>query len=150
MFTASVFILTTQSVLAETDGGNSVDIGDKSKSVSSIPQLSEVKPPQTNAALLLTQNPDAEEIVEVTGVRINQTEKGVEVILETAKGDALKPVQKNEGNKLIIDIPNSQLRYEGGDTFRQEKPFAGIAEVLVVNQDNNTIQVTVTGKQDCR
>ncbi|BAY67770.1 TonB-dependent siderophore receptor [Anabaena sp. FACHB-709] len=146
MFTASVFILTTQSVLAETDGGNSVDIGDKSKSVSSIPQLSEVKPPQTNAALLLTQNPDAEEIVEVTGVRINQTEKGVEVILETAKGDALKPVQKNEGNKLIIDIPNSQLRYEGGDTFRQEKPFAGIAEVLVVNQDNNTIQVTVTGE----
>lgn len=146
MFTASVFILITQSVLAETDGGNSIDIGDKSKSVSTMPQLSEVKLPQTNAALLLTQNPDAEAIVEVTGVRINQTEKGVEVILETAKGDALKPVQKNEGNKLIIDIPNSQLRYEGDNTFRQEKPFAGIAEVLVVNQDNNTIQVTVTGE----
>ncbi|MBC6435354.1 TonB-dependent receptor [Nostoc sp. HG1] len=146
MFTASVFILITQSVLAETDGVSSVSLGDKRKSISTIPQLREVELPQTNAALLLTQNPDAEAIVEVTGVRMNQTEKGVEVILETAKGDALKPVQKNEDNKLIIDIPNSQLRYEGGDTFRQEKPFAGIAEVLVVNQDNNTIQVTVTGE----
>lgn len=138
MFTASVFMLITQSAIAETDGVNLANVRDKSKSISTIPQA--------NAALFLTQNPGAESIVEVTGVRINQTERAVEVILETNKGDALQPVQKNEGNRLIIDIPNSQLRDRGGDTFRQEKPFAGIAEVLVVNQNNNTIQVTVTGE----
>ncbi|WP_084226988.1 TonB-dependent siderophore receptor [Nostoc sp. KVJ20] len=146
MFTASFFILVTQSVLAETDGVNSVNVRGKRKVISTIPQLSEVELPQTKAALLLTQNPSAEAIVEVTGVRITKTEKGVEIILETNKSDTLQPVQKNEANKLIINVPNSQLRYEGGNTFRQEKPFAGIAEVLVVNQDNNTIQVTVTGE----
>lgn len=88
----------------------------------------------------------AAEVVEVTGVKLNPVDKQLEIILETTQGEQLKPLNKNEGNNFIADIPNAQLRLPSGNVFSQEKPFTGITAVTVTNLDANTIRVTVTGE----
>jgi iron complex outermembrane recepter protein len=82
----------------------------------------------------------------ITGVRINQTQGGIEVILETKEAEKLQPNSRSEGNNFIIDIPNAQLRLENENIFRQEKPIVGITVVEVINTQANGIRLTVTGE----
>lgn len=108
-----------------------------------IPLLSEAKYPLPNAQLLV-QSPTSE-IVQVTVVEANPTEQGVEVILQTI-GEQLSVVNRSSGNSYIADVVNAQLRLPNNESFRQEKPVAGIAEITVSNQGTNTIRVTVKGE----
>ncbi|MEH2182508.1 AMIN domain-containing protein [Nostoc sp.] len=84
-------------------------------------------------------------VVSVTNVKVNTTDKGIELILITANSVKLQVSPKKEGNSYIADIPNAQLQLVGGD-FRQEKPFSGIALVTVANVDASTLRVTVVGE----
>lgn len=84
-------------------------------------------------------------VIEITGVKVNPKDDGVEIILQTSKGDELKVENLSTGNSFIADIPGARLRV-AGDTFRQDKPIAGITEITVINQANNTIRVTVVGE----
>ncbi|MCX7596395.1 MAG: TonB-dependent siderophore receptor, partial [Fischerella sp.] len=115
-----------------------------------IRQLSEIQQPLTNAQMLLQSfklgQASSQQVVQVTGVQVNPTDKGVEVILQTPLGEQLQVSAKSEGNTYIADIPNAQLRLPSGDTFRQEKPVTGITEITIINQDANTIRVTATGE----
>ncbi|MEH2290678.1 TonB-dependent siderophore receptor [Nostoc sp.] len=88
------------------------------------------------------------EVVQVTQVKANPTNKGVEVILQTLKGQQLQPVNRSTGSNFITDIPNAQLRLPSGEafTFRSEKPIAGVTQITVTNFDANTIRVTVIGE----
>ncbi|MEA5583639.1 TonB-dependent receptor [Nodularia harveyana UHCC-0300] len=98
---------------------------------------------------LLTQSPvpQAEKIIQVTGVTVVPTDQGVEVILETTAPTELRVSTENQGNSLIADITQAQLNLSEGNTFTQENPATGVIAVTVVNQDDNTIRVTVTGEQ---
>jgi len=103
----------------------------------------------SGSAQILVQSPTpTAEIIPVTGVQANPTEKGVEIILQTSKGEQLQITNTNTGNNFISDIPNAQLRLPNGDgfTFRSEKPLAGITEITVTNFDAKTIRVTVVGE----
>ncbi|WP_414527693.1 TonB-dependent siderophore receptor [Nodularia chucula] len=111
------------------------------KSSQKIPHLNEVKRPATTVKQWLAQG-----IIQVTGVKLGQTDKELEVILETTGSDQLQPVSKSEGNNFIVDIPNSQLNLPSGSEFRQENPADGITAVTVTNIDANTIRVIVTGE----
>ncbi|MBD2198070.1 MULTISPECIES: TonB-dependent siderophore receptor [Calothrix] len=93
---------------------------------------------------LLSQTPQSPILIDK--VRIDTTDKGIEVILETKQGEQLQIANNSDGNSLIADIANAQLRLPSGNTFRQEKPFAGITEVIVINKDSNTIRITITGE----
>ncbi|MBD2566095.1 MULTISPECIES: TonB-dependent siderophore receptor [Nostoc] len=114
---------------------------DTQKPISKISQLSDIKQPATSIKQWLAQS-----LIQITGVKSQGTDKGIEIILETNQSDQLQLTNKSEGNNYIIDIPNTQLRLLSGDTFHQEKPTAGIAEVTVSNLDANTIRVTVIGE----
>ncbi|WP_292860798.1 TonB-dependent siderophore receptor [Nostoc sp. LPT] len=98
------------------------------------------------------QNPPPQsqqgEVVQVTSVKANPTNKGVEVILQTLKGQQLQVINRSNGNNFIADIPNAQLRLLSGEafTFRSTKPIAGVSEITVINFDANTIRVSVTGE----
>jgi len=83
--------------------------------------------------------------IPITGVRLNSTADGINVILETAKSEALQGSTASEGNSLIVNIPNAQLQLPSGKEFRQEKPLAGIAAVTVTAPDATHVRVTVTG-----
>ncbi|KZL47946.1 ligand-gated channel [Nodularia spumigena CENA596] len=98
---------------------------------------------------LLTQSPapNLQKLIQVTGVRVVPTDQGVEVILETTAAEELQVSTENKGNSLIADITNAQLNLSSGNTFSQDNPATGVTAVTVVNQDDNTIRVTVTGEQ---
>ncbi|MEH1836732.1 MAG: TonB-dependent siderophore receptor [Nostoc sp.] len=108
--------------------------------IANIPQLSELKLPATNASKLLSQAP-----IQITGVKINTTDKGLEVILQTSQSEQLQVVNQSSGNSFIVDIPNAQLSLTTGNTFSQNNPANGIASVTLTNQDANTIRVIVIG-----
>jgi iron complex outermembrane receptor protein len=119
----------------------------KVQPVTKMQQLSEVKRPRTNAQML-AQSPASSEVIQVTGVQANPTDNGVEVILQTTKGEQLQITNNSAENNFIADIPNAQLRLPSGDgfTFRSQNPIEGITEITVTNLDTNTIRVTVAGE----
>ena len=94
------------------------------------------------------QKPPTSEVVQVTGVKANPTNRGVEVILQTDKGQQLQITNHSAGNNFIADIPNAQLRLNSVNafTFRSDKPIAGVSEITVTNYNATTIRVTVTGE----
>ena len=114
-----------------------------------IPQLSEIEVPATNAQMLvqsLTNPPTTpREVVSITGVQVNPTDKGVEVILQTTQGKALQPGTLALGRSYIANIPNAVLALPQGE-FRQDNPASGITRVAVTQSTTNSIRVTVTGK----
>ncbi len=117
-----------------------------------IPQFSQIEHFPKSAEVLVqspTPSPSpASGVVQVTGVKANPTKQGVEVILQTTKGEQLQTTNRSTGNSFIADIPNAQLRLPNGEafTFRSEKPIAGITEITAINYGANTIRVTVTGE----
>ena len=94
---------------------------------------------------LLAQN-NSTSPVKITGVRINSTDKGIEVILETVNARNLQPVGKSQGNSLVADIANAVLSLPDGKDFKVENPAEGIASVTVTQVDANNIRLTVTGE----
>ncbi|WP_313931741.1 TonB-dependent siderophore receptor [Nostoc punctiforme] len=114
--------------------------------ITKIPQLSDIPRPHTNVKDWLAQQNQQTEVTVVTGVRLNLTSSGLEILLETPTSDKLQTTIKNENNNFIADIPNAQLQLTGDSSFRQDKPVAGISEIIVTNVDTNSIRVTVTGE----
>ncbi|MDF5709745.1 MAG: TonB-dependent siderophore receptor [Nostoc sp. S4] len=84
-------------------------------------------------------------VVSVTDVKVNTTDKGIELILVTPNSLKLQVLPKTEGNSYIADIKNAQLQLASGD-FRQDKPYPGIALITATNVDANTLRVTVVGE----
>ncbi|MEH2249200.1 TonB-dependent receptor plug domain-containing protein [Nostoc sp.] len=122
------------------------------RTIREIPRLSEVER-KTTSAQQLVQSPAPQTvpvpvIVQVTAVKANPTSKGLEVILQTNKGQQLQLLNRSSGNSFITDIPNAQLRLPSGNafTFRSDKPIVGVTQITVTNFDAQTIRVTVTGE----
>jgi iron complex outermembrane recepter protein len=113
-----------------------------------IPRLNEVEhfPKSTNA---LSQTPaPLQEITPITEVKAKPTDKGVEIILQTTKGEQLQVANRSTGNNFIADITGARLQLPNGGSFifRSEKPIAGITEITVTNFDANTVRITVIGE----
>ncbi|MFH7243795.1 MAG: TonB-dependent receptor domain-containing protein [Spirulina sp.] len=83
--------------------------------------------------------------VQITGVRIESTEAGLEVVLETAAGELAAPTTTVTGNALLVDVPNAVLQLPSGEAFEQFGPAEGIALVSVTALPNNRVQVAITG-----
>ncbi|MBP5971283.1 TonB-dependent receptor [Brasilonema sp. CT11] len=114
-----------------------------------IKRLSEITRPATTIKEWLSQSPtidfQPQSPVQITGVQLNSTADGINVILKTAGGKVLAGSTSTQGNSLIVNIPNAQLQLPQGKEFRQENPSAGIAAVTVTAVDVNNVRVTVTG-----
>ncbi|MEH2251381.1 AMIN domain-containing protein [Nostoc sp.] len=70
-------------------------------------------------------------VVLVTDVKINTTNKGIEVILVTPNSVKLSVSLKTEGNSYVADIKNARLQLASGESFRSRKLAVGIASVIV-------------------
>jgi iron complex outermembrane recepter protein len=108
--------------------------------------LDQLPRPATNVQEWLTQVDAA--TPRVIGVKVNPTPTELEIILETAEGkrlliDATK--FRREGNSLIADISGAVLALPGGQPFTAQNPTADIATVQVLQQDANSIRISVTG-----
>jgi len=99
--------------------------------------------PATTVAEWVAQMEAAQ--VRVTGVRVETSEAGLQVVLETAEGQLATPATQTIGNALIADIPNAVLALPEGDAFEQFGPAAGIALVSVTNLPDGSVRVSITG-----
>lgn len=125
--------------------------------ITDIPKLNDIDRPSTSVEGLLQQSPSSfivsdavrisQSVVQVTGVKLNPTGAGLEVILETEAGQLLQAITRTEGKSAIADIENAQLALPSGEEFRAQSPDRGIAEVTVTQLEGSRIRVTVTGEQ---
>ncbi|MBP5977566.1 TonB-dependent siderophore receptor [Brasilonema sp. CT11] len=124
------------------------------KPITEIPRVSEIQPPLRSARMLVQsptpQTTRASQIVQVSFVKANPTNKGLELVLQTSKASTLQLDNRTQVNSktFIVDIPNAQLRAPGNRpfSFRSQKSIAGITDITVINLDANTIRVTVIGE----
>lgn len=126
--------------------------GETIEPIRQIRLVSQIEHPAQSARMLVQSptppNTPQTEVVQVTSVKANPTTKGVEVILQTSKGEQLQLVNRSAGSNFITDIPNAQLRLPSGEafTFHSDKPVKGVTQITVTNFNANTIRVTVTGE----
>ncbi|MEX0270785.1 TonB-dependent siderophore receptor [Leptolyngbyaceae cyanobacterium UHCC 1019] len=128
----------------ETDGGG-VSASSVSKSVANISRVRDLQQPATTVKDWVAQMGAAQ--VQVTNVKLERTEAGLDIVLETAEGkpltiDATK--FRTEGNSLIAEIPNAVLALPQGQPFVADNPTADIATVQMEQQAGN-IRVSVAG-----
>lgn len=94
---------------------------------------------------LLTQNPDQQKVV-ITGVQLNPTPTGLEVILETDNNQPLQPLIYPQDQDLVIEIIEATLQLPEGQEFIADNPSQDITQIKVT-QEGNTIRVTLRGNQ---
>lgn len=101
--------------------------------------------------VVLAAEPALADVTTVTSVRLEPTNSGLEVILETPNGEqrgrdgTYRVLPTSFGKTYVVNIINTQLRLRDGQDFRALNPTAGIARVTVTQQGANSIRVTVTG-----
>ncbi|MBE9075857.1 TonB-dependent receptor [Romeria aff. gracilis LEGE 07310] len=83
--------------------------------------------------------------VSITGIRVDETEAGVQIVLETAGRELTAPSSRTVGNALVADIPDAVLDLPAGEPFEQFSPAAGIALVSVTNQPEGGVRISITG-----
>ncbi len=86
----------------------------------------------------------AQSRVQITGVRINSTDAGFEILLETATAQVPDVNTSVVGNALIADIPNAELVLPNGAEFQAANPVDGIALVTVTSRGTG-VRVAITG-----
>ncbi|MBD2463170.1 TonB-dependent siderophore receptor [Oscillatoria sp. FACHB-1407] len=104
-----------------------------------INRLSEIDHPASTVAEWIAQLQ-----IEITGVELNPTESGLELVLTTAGGE-LPPVSTSVvGNALIADIPNAVLSLPEGSEFQEIAPAEGIAAVAISSRSDG-VRIVITG-----
>ncbi|MEM7794615.1 MAG: TonB-dependent siderophore receptor [Cyanobacteria bacterium P01_C01_bin.118] len=103
-----------------------------------IPQLTELDQPATTVDEWLAQTP----LVQITDVRLAETETGLQVVLETADGELPTPTTSTSGDALILEFANTVL---AGEAFEAFGPAEGIAVVQVSTLTGDRVQVAITG-----
>jgi iron complex outermembrane recepter protein len=89
----------------------------------------------------------AQGVTRVTGVEVNQTDKGLEVILKTAAGgQKLVPLILSEGNNLVIEVLDATLGFSIRNGVTKTNPAPGIRQVNLVKIDDSSIRLTITGE----
>ena len=101
----------------------------------------------TGAVAALVATPAKANVIQVTGVRLNPTTNGLEVILETASRASPQVNTSSNNQTLLIDLSNAQLNLPESREFRSENPVEGITSVTVTSLSANSIRVRVTGSQ---
>jgi iron complex outermembrane receptor protein len=102
--------------------------------------------PSTRAADLLAQEATSR-VVKITGVKLNPTDVGLEVVLESDLASTVVPVTRTEGNISIAELKNAVLALPEGSGFQAANPAAGITSVSVTQVNETTVEVSVIGAE---
>ncbi|MBW4490252.1 MAG: TonB-dependent receptor [Trichocoleus desertorum ATA4-8-CV12] len=94
----------------------------------------------------LIASPALAQSSQITNVQLNPKDGGIELVLETSNGAAVRALSSSSGNTLITDLSNTQLRLANQESFRQTNPAAGIAEITVTSLTANSVRVTIVGE----
>ncbi|ERN42434.1 TonB-dependent siderophore receptor [Rubidibacter lacunae KORDI 51-2] len=84
------------------------------------------------------------DLVEITGIRVEEVEEGVTLQLETT-GELSAPTTSITGNAAIADISNAVLNLPDGEDFFAGDPAEGIVLINVTNLPDNQVRIAITG-----
>ena len=107
----------------------------------------------SSTVMVLASQPALANVVQVSGVKLVNKAKGLEVILETPNSESLALDQTNristssQERTWIVDIANTQLSQPETENFHELLPVQGITAVRVQSHDRG-IRVTVIGQDD--
>ena len=102
---------------------------------------SEFPQPATNFAEWMAQIEASR--VQITNVRVESTDAGLQLILETADGELAAPTETVSGNALVAEIPNAVLALPEGDEFPGDR-----VQVVITGADappTAEISIAATG-----
>lgn len=97
------------------------------------------------ATIVLATQPARAQVVQVTGVQLNPTPEGLEVLLETSDGVAPEVITASDDRTLQIDLLDTSLNLPEQAEFRRDNPTADITSVTVTTPEPNRVRVSVTG-----
>ncbi len=106
-------------------------------SISFTPRLKDLPRPATTLKDWLSQSPAP---TTITDVRLNAAEGEVKIVLETADGKPLQGTVSQARDRVIVTIPNAQLRSE----FRQDNPTKEILSLTATNVTSTSVQLIIT------
>ncbi|NJP11477.1 MAG: TonB-dependent siderophore receptor [Leptolyngbyaceae cyanobacterium RU_5_1] len=126
--------------------GSNSSVSSVLPSVANISRVRDSQRPATTVKEWLAQVEAS--TVQVTDVRVDRTDTGLEITLGTTSGKLLQVDAtkfRSEGNSLIAEIPNAVLALSDGQEFSANNPTTDIAAVRITQLDASTIRVSVTG-----
>ncbi|MEM8613433.1 MAG: TonB-dependent receptor [Cyanobacteria bacterium P01_H01_bin.105] len=85
------------------------------------------------------------EAVQVTGIQVEETEAGLQVVLETTGGELAVSTPATSTNTLVVEIPGAVLALPDSNEFLQFEPAEGITVVQVVELSGNRVEVSIAG-----
>ena len=135
--------LTSQSGPQSVEAEIAAESADSPQAVAEMPTYREMAQSATTVEEWLAQIEAS--LTQITGVQIEETEAGLQVVFETAEGALATPTTQTVGNALIADIPNAVLVLPEGESFEQFAPAEGIALVQVTNEAGDQVRVAITG-----
>ncbi len=97
------------------------------------------------AVVMMAAQPVGAQTAKVTGVQLNPTNSGLNVVLQTATDTRPQVFTSRRGNTLVADIINAQLSIPQRNRFRQDKPAPGIDSIVITQLDANSVRMVVTG-----
>lgn len=106
----------------------------------SILHLKDFKQPATTVKDWVSQSPAP---ATITNIRLDSGKGDLNILLETVDGQTLQGELKQEGDRLIVTLPNAQLQTE----FQQDNPVSGIRSVTATNATPTSVQVTIVGER---
>ena len=99
-----------------------------------------------SSKMTASQTPIAQSnLTSVTGVKIDRSGKGLEVILTTT-GGKLVPLIFPEGNNLVIDLLDATLAPAIKNGVIKTNPAPGIKQVRLTKVDESSIRLTIAGQ----
>lgn len=134
LLTCAFLILASEEILAQT----------VSIPLTEIPRLNQLPKTSSNVQDLLVQEP-TQEPLKVTGIKINPSPTGIEVILETSTGQLLPSSNSTDQNSFIADIENAILDLPNGGEFESSNPLEGISLVKLTQIETNKVRLIITG-----
>ena len=96
--------------------------------------------------LRITATHIAQRVTKVTGLELNQTNDGLEIILKTSRGERLVPLILPEGNKIVVDILDATLGFSIRNGVVENNPARGIKSIALNKVNENSIRLTITGE----
>ncbi|MEO0457951.1 MAG: AMIN domain-containing protein [Cyanobacteria bacterium P01_A01_bin.114] len=99
-------------------------------------------------AILASQPAQAAATV-IEEIKLNPTEAGLELTLNTQAGDTPQIVAASKGNRLQAEITNAQLAPQlgQGKSFLRENPTPGVASIQLEAIDSNRVRLTIDGEK---
>ncbi len=85
------------------------------------------------------------EPVQITGVRVDKSDRGLETIFTSPAGNIPLPTAQTSQNTIVYDLPNTVLALPNAAEYRADNPASGILSIVITQFTPNTARITITG-----